>query len=150
MARNPMGIDPASYEEDPIFNNTTVPANNVNCRSGLFEACIPMPEVRHSHNKDLTFNMNLSYSCLTDNTGGLGDGWEFCFTIYSEKHEKLTLHTGETLELKKNEPLVHRVIRAEWNADGKLTIYFKGGRKEVLTKLGNSLYYVPETLTCLL
>ena len=147
MARNPMGIDPASYEEDPIFNNTTVPANNVNCRSGLFEACIPMPEVRHSHNKDLTFNMNLSYSCLTDNTGGLGDGWEFCFTIYSEKHEKLTLHTGETLELKKNEPLVHRVIRAEWNADGKLTIYFKGGRKEVLTKLGNSLYYVPETLT---
>ena len=147
MAHNPMGTDPANYASDPVFNATTQSSNMVNPRTGLFEAYLKMPSVIGNSGSGPIVDMSLFYSPLSNNMFALGDGWEHNFAIYSEEHEKLTLHTGEKLDLKKGEDLKNLVLIAEWGTDGKLTIYRKGGRTEVLTKLGDTDFYLPESLT---
>ncbi|MFL1563053.1 RHS repeat-associated core domain-containing protein [Pseudomonas sp. O64] len=147
MAHNPMGKDPADYESEPIFNATTQKFNMVNTRTGLFEAYVKMPTPSGNQGNGPPLEMDLYYSPLTNNQAALGDGWEFSTTIYSEEYEKLTLNTGETLPLKKGKNLKQVAVIAEWGADGKLTVYRKGGRTEVLSKLGDSLFYLPESLT---
>lgn len=147
MAHNPMGKDPADYESDPIFNATTQKSNMVNTRTGLFEAYLKMPSVIGNSGSGPTVDMSLFYSPLSNNMFALGDGWEHSFAIFSEEYEKLTLDTGETLPLKKGVDLKHLAVIAEWGTDSKLTVYRKGGRKEVLTKLGDTRFYLPESLT---
>ena len=147
MAHNPMGTDPANYASDPVFNATTQSSNMVNPRTGLFEAYLKMPSVIGNSGSGPIVDMSLFYSPLSNNMFALGDGWEHNFAIYSEEHEKLTLHTGEKLDLKKGEDLKNLVLIAEWGTDGKLTVYRKGGRTEVLTKLGDTDFYLPESLT---
>ncbi|MGE1155854.1 RHS repeat domain-containing protein [Pseudomonas kitaguniensis] len=147
MAHNPMGKDPADYESEPIFNATTQKINMVNTRTGLFEAYLKMLPVNGNSGSGPLLGMDMFYSPLTNNQAALGDGWEFSFTVYSEEYKKLTLNTGETLALEKDKDLKQPAVIAEWGADGKLTVYRKGGRTEVLSKLGDSLFYFPESLT---
>ena len=125
MAHNPMGKDPADYESEPIFNATTQKSNMVNTRTGLFEAYIKMPAIIGNSGNGPVFEMNLFYSPLTNNQAALGDGWEFSPTLYSEEYERLTLHSGETLSLKKGKQgLTQSVPQAEGVAmDDEGTIY---------------------------
>ena len=146
MAHNPMGKDPADYESEPIFNATTQKSNMVNTRTGLFEAYIKMPAIIGNSGNGPVFEMNLFYSPLTNNQAALGDGWEFSPTLYSEEYERLTLHSGETLSLKKGKNLNTPTIDAEWDNDGKLKVR-RGGRVELLSKLEDTLFYFPEWLT---
>lgn len=147
MAHNPMGKDPADYESEPIFNATTQKLNIVNTRTGLFEAYLKMLSVIGNSGSGPVFELDMFYSPLTNNQAALGDGWEFSPTIYSEEYKKLTLNTGETLALEKGEDLKQPAVIAEWGTDEKLTVYRKGGRTEILSKLGESLFYLPESLT---
>ena len=141
-----MGKDPADYESEPIFNATTQKSNMVNTRTGLFEAYIKMPAIIGNSGNGPVFEMNLFYSPLTNNQAALGDGWEFSPTLYSEEYERLTLHSGETLSLKKGKNLNTPTIDAEWDNDGKLKVR-RGGRVELLSKLEDTLFYFPEWLT---
>lgn len=147
MAHNPMGKDPADYESEPIFNATTQKSNMVNTRTGLFEAYIKMPAIIGNSGNGPVFEMDLFYSPLTNNQAALGDGWEFSQTLYSEEYERLTLHSGETMPLKKGKNLNTPTIDAEWDNDGKLKVRRKGGREELLSKLEDTLFYLPERLT---
>ncbi|TSD75443.1 hypothetical protein FFI16_003090 [Pseudomonas sp. KBS0710] len=147
MAHNPMGKDPADYESKPIFNATTQKYNMVNTRTGLFEAYVKMPLLIGNCGSGPEFETDLFYSPTTNNLNALGDGWEFCFTIFSEEYEVLTLSTGETLKLEKGKNLKQPAVIVEWNSDDTLTVYRKGGRTEVLSKLGDTLFYVPKSLT---
>lgn len=147
MAHNPMGKDPADYESQPIFNATTQKYNMINTRTGLFEACINMPTVTGNSGCGPVFDPSLFYSPTTNNLNAIGDGWEFCFTLFSEAYKVLTLHTGETLKLEKGKNLKQPAVIVEWGNDDTLTVYRKGGRTEVLFKLGDTSFYVPQSLT---
>ncbi|MBC3208051.1 hypothetical protein HU755_14710 [Pseudomonas sp. SWRI111] len=147
MAHNPMGKDPADYESEPIFNATTQQFNMVNTRTGLFEAYLKMPPVTGNAGFGPSCEMGLFYSPLTNNMFALGDGWEFSFAIYSEEHKKLTLNSGETLAIEKNKNEKQPTVIVEWQNDDTLTVERKGGRTEVLKKLGDTLFYLPYSLT---
>ena len=147
MAHNPMGTDPVDYGRKQIFNVTTQKYNTVNTRTGLFEACVKMPLLIGNCGSGPEFETDLFYSPIINNLNALGDGWEFCFTIFSEEYKSLTLSTGERLNLEKDKNLKQPAVIVEWNSDGTLTVYRKGGRTEVLSKLEDTLFYVPQSLT---
>lgn len=146
MAHNPIGTDPTDDESDPIFNATTQKRNVVDPRTGLFEVYVPLPSVTGNAGNGPVIDMSLHNTPVVNNEAALGDGWFYAMTTYSEKHKKLTLHSGEVLALEKNEDLKQSAVIAQWKT-GKLIVYRKGGRKEVLTLLQDTGIYVPESLT---
>lgn len=146
MAHNPMGTDPTDDENDPIFNATTQKRNVVDPRTGLFEVYVPLPSVTGNAGNGPVIDMSLHNTPVVNNEAALGDGWFYAMTTYSERHKKLTLHSGEVLTVEKDTDLTQSAVIAKWNA-GKLTVHRKGGRKEVLVLLENTGIYVPESLT---
>lgn len=146
MAHNPMGTDPTDDENDPIFNATTQKRNVVDPRTGLFEVYVPLPSVTGNAGNGPVIEMSLHNTPVVNNEAALGDGWFYAMTTYSERHKKLTLHSGEVLTVEKDTDLTQSAVIAKWNA-GKLTVHRKGGRKEVLVLLENTGIYVPESLT---
>ncbi|UNM17645.1 hypothetical protein K0P33_18980 [Pseudomonas sp. ArH3a] len=146
MAHNPMGTDPSDYENDPIFNATTQKRNVVDPRTGLFENYVKTESLIGNCGLGPTFDMSLYYTPVVNNESALGDGWFYGVTTYSETYKKLTLHSGEVLEIEKNKDLTTLAVIAKW-ADGKLTVQHKGGRKEVLVLLEGTGTYVTESLT---
>ncbi len=146
MAHNPMGTDPTDDENDPIFNATTQKRNVVDPRTGLFEVYVPLPSVTGNAGNGPVIEMSLHNTPVVNNEAALGDGWFYAMTTYSERHKKLTLHSGEVLTVEKDTDLTQSAVIAKWSA-GKLTVHRKGGRKEVLVLLENTGIYVPESLT---
>lgn len=146
MAHNPMGTDPTDDENDPIFNATTQKRNVVDPRTGLFEVYVPLPSVTGNAGNGPVIDMSLHNTPVVNNEAALGDGWFYAMTTYSERHKKLTLHSGEVLKVEKDTDITQSAVIAKWNA-GKLTVHRKGGRKEVLVLLENTGIYVPESLT---
>lgn len=146
MAHNPMGTDPTDDENDPIFNATTQKRNVVDPRTGLFEVYVPLPAVTGNAGNGPVIEMSLHNTPVVNNEAALGDGWFYAMTTYSERHKKLTLHSGEVLTVEKDKDLKQSAVIAQWNA-GKLTVHRKGGRTEVLALLPDTSIYVPESLT---
>lgn len=146
MAHNPMGTDPTDDENDPIFNATTQKRNVVDPRTGLFEVYVPLPSLTGNAGNGPVIEMSLHNTPVVNNEAALGDGWFYAMTTYSEKHKKLTMHSGEVLTVEKDKDLKQSAVIAQWN-NGKLTVHRKGGRKEVLVLLPDTGIYVPESLT---
>lgn len=147
MAHNPMGTDPTDSESDPIFNATSQKRNVVDPRTGLFEIYVPLGSITGNNGNGPVVDLSLYNTPTINNEAGLGDGTWQAFTIYSETHKKLTLHTGEVLELEKSKGLKNSAVFAEWASEKKLIVQRKGGRKEVLSLLEGTGTYLPESLT---
>ncbi|WP_236445946.1 MULTISPECIES: RHS repeat domain-containing protein [unclassified Pseudomonas] len=143
---NVMGTDASDSGTDPIFNATTQERNAVDPRTGLFELCLQMCTVIGNNGNGPTVKTDLNYTPVMNNEAGLGDGWSLRMSRWRAAHEKLTLHSGETIELKKNKNIKSTAVAATWS-DGKLTVVRKDGRTEVLVLQSDSGDYMPESLT---
>lgn len=147
MPHNAMGFDPCDNQNHAIFNSMTEKRNNVQLRTGLFEACVPLPRVVGNLGFGPEVDLSLLYTPVVNNHAGLGDGWSFAFTTYHEKSGQLTLHTGEVLKVEKGEELTTPSVIARWIAGPTLVVERKDGRVETLKKQGDSAIWVPEKLT---
>ncbi|MBY8974139.1 hypothetical protein J1G33_27605 [Pseudomonas sp. P867] len=148
MAHNPMGTDPSDSENDPIFNATTQKRNVVDPRTGLFEAFIPLPSIVGNDGSGPVFEMGLHCAPTFNNLFALGDGCFFGLTTYSTAHNRLTLHSGEVLNIKKGidpDPQ-NDAVNVSW-FNNQLTVMRKDTRHEVLELLDNTGIYVPKILT---
>lgn len=147
MAHNPMGTDPSDSENDPIFNATTQKRNVVDPRTGLFEAFIPLPSIVGNHGSGPVFEMGLHCAPTFNNVFALGDGCFFGMTTYSPALGRLTLHSGETLEIQqyRDPDPQNDAVHVSWGMDD-LIVKRKDTRYEVLELLGDTGIYVTKTL----
>ncbi|PIB47132.1 hypothetical protein AOA59_01245 [Pseudomonas sp. 2822-15] len=143
---NVMGTDASDSETDPIFNATTQERNAVDPRTGLFELYLPLCTVTGNDGNGPAVKVDILYTPTINNEAALGDGWCPRMSSWRAAHEKLTLHSGETIELKKNKNMKNTAVAATWS-DGKLTVARKDGRTEVLALQSDSGVYMPESLT---
>lgn len=143
---NVMGTDASDGETDPIFNATTQERNAVDPRTGLFELYLPLCKVTGNDGNGPVVKVDLQYTPVINNVAGLGDGWSTRMSSWQEAYEKLALHSGETIKLKKNERIRNAAVVATWS-DGKLKVQRKDGRTEVLVLQSDSGIYMPESLT---
>ncbi|URL57166.1 hypothetical protein IM816_10915 [Luteibacter flocculans] len=146
-SHNQMGKDPCDYESDAIFNSLTEKRNNVQPRTGLFEACVPLPRIVGNLGFGPAIDMSLFYSPVVNNASALGDGWSFAFTTYHEKSGKLTLHTGEVLSVESKKDLKTASVIVRWKSDGAIEVEYKDGRVETLRSQPKSGIWVPVRLT---
>lgn len=148
MAHNPMGTDPSDSENDPIFNATTQKRNVVDPRTGLFEAFIPLPSIVGNNGNGPVFETGLHCAPTFNNLFALGDGCFFGLTTYSIAHNRLTLHSGEILDIKKdvNPSPQNDAVNVFWR-NNQLTVIRKDTRHEILELLDNTGIYAPKILT---
>ena len=146
MLHNQLGMKPCDYENDEIFNSLTEKRNNVQPRTGLFEACVPLPKVAGNLGFGPEIDMSLFYSPVVNNVSALGDGWSFAFTTYHEDSGKLALHTGEVLAVAMDECLTTASVVVQWGMD-TLCVEYKDGRTEILKSAGKCGLWMPARLT---
>lgn len=145
---NPMGTDPADNQNYAIFNATTKKSNDVDPRTGLFEAYVPLPAVTGNAGNGPVVDMGLFYTPLVNNAAALGDGWSFAFTTYHESTKQLTLHSGEKLQVTKGQALTTESVIVAWeNSASVMRVKRRDGRVETLKQVAGTLIYVPDTLT---
>jgi|GEM_PF-1577439 len=147
--RNELGMDASDSRNDAIFNSMTEKRNTVQLRTGLFEACVPLPKLTGNLGLGPEIDISLFYSPLTNNVAGLGDGWSFAMTTYDKHAKKLRLHTGEVFHLEFLEVPTHPGMVVRWRDDGAtLEIERKNGRVETLKAQYPSPFWTPVRLTC--
>ncbi|QOQ77731.1 RHS repeat-associated core domain-containing protein [Pseudomonas poae] len=149
MDHNPMGMDPVDSENDPIFNATTQKRNVVDPRTGLFEAYFRLSSITANNGNGPVIDLSLYNTPVVNNKAALGDGNFYAMTHYDRTHKKLTLHTGEVLELFPDVRLKHPAVIVTWldTRGERLTVLTKGGRKETLARMKDTDFYLPEYLT---
>lgn len=145
---NPMGTDPADNQNHAIFNATTRKSTDVDPRTGLLEAYVPLPAVVGNAGNGPVVDMGLFYTPLVNNAAALGDGWSFAFTTYHESTGQLTLHSGEMLQVAKGQALTTASVIVTWeNSASVIRVKRRDGRVETLKQVASSKVYVPDTLT---
>jgi hypothetical protein len=145
VVHHPFGMDPCDQQNHPIFNATTQKRNAVDPRTGLFEAYVPLPSIVGGNGDGPVVDMSLFYSPLVNNHAGLGDGWSFAYTCYREEQEKLTLHSGEVVDVKKGKNISEMWITVTW-LDGEVWVERPGGCCEKLKRVGDSKIWMPSEI----
>ena len=86
-----------------VYDTGGARENGVDENTGLFHAHYPLATLRGLAGKGPELDLTLHYSAVRANESALGDGWAFRFSYFDNRRRVLTLSTGQTLLLKKDE-----------------------------------------------
>lgn len=132
-----LGINFGDLVADAAFNTTTAPCNQVEARTGLFNAHYPIARLIGNNGLGPHINLALFYSPTTSNYAGIGDGWSLPFSVYNIASKRLWLGSGEMLDYDEAEGTLEApgITIEPHTPDAQnvgLLLTYKNGQREVL------------------